>query len=57
MKIQKKLFIVILIIFMITSIATLLSIETIFNHTIKQEIYENRIADQKMYEEKKKKQP
>jgi hypothetical protein len=42
---------------MITSIATLLSIETIFNHTIKQEIYENRIADQKMYEEKKKKQP
>jgi C4-dicarboxylate-specific signal transduction histidine kinase len=45
MKIQKKLFIVILIIFMLTSIATFLSIETIFNHTIKQEIYNKMLSN------------
>jgi C4-dicarboxylate-specific signal transduction histidine kinase len=45
MKIQRRLFVVILTIFMLTSITTLLSIETLFNHTIKQEIYENMFSN------------
>jgi PAS domain S-box-containing protein len=45
MKIQRRLFIVILIIFMLTSITTLLLIRTLFTNTIKQEIYENILSN------------